>query len=109
MSLLNQLTEKNNQTDLSNVDIISLTAVNHLFNKKNLKTNTRINKEQVGILTKLNLFAETFKTSFTKKLADNIAEFQVSLGGLGRKETIALVQKSKDDQIELPKVKDLYR
>ena len=97
---LKDMTKKNddntyilNQNDAPQSDEISLRAIEQLLNPKNLKSVSRIKFEQVNVLTKLHLFAKTFKTPFTKDLADLILELQISTNGLGRKELVSLVQR----------------
>ncbi len=73
-------------------DKVSLIAISELLNLNKLKTISRIKFEQVNILTKLYLFNDTFKTPFTKDLADYILQLQISVNGGGRKELVSLVQ-----------------
>lgn len=100
----------NNEPDIQG-DEISLKAIEHLFDKKNRKVNSRIKFEQVSILAKLQMFGEVFETSFTKKLSDLMLDLQVSTHGLGRKETVNLVQR-RDGIMEVPQTKtskDIFR
>jgi hypothetical protein len=73
-------------------DEISLMAIGELLNLEKLKTISRLKPNQVANLTKLYLFAETFGVPFTKALADNILQLQISHEGLGRRELVQLVQ-----------------
>ena len=77
-------------------DEISLMAINELLNTKKLKTISRVKMDQVAILTKLYLFADVFGEIFPRKLADLILKIQISVGGLGRKELVQLVQQRTD-------------
>ena len=93
-----------------NNDIISIIATNELINSKNIKRISRLNPEQVMVLTKLFMFADTFKTSFVKTLATNILDLQISIKGLGRKELVQLVQRREMTLEEMsPKIKDIFR
>ena len=74
-------------------DQISLLAIQELLNKKNLKSISRVKFDQVSILTKLHLFAQTFGIAFTNDLAELVEELQISVSGLGRKELVQLVQR----------------
>lgn len=82
----------NDTVDNTPNDLISVIAVNELVNSKNIKRISRINPEQVNILTKLYLFSDVFNTSFTSLLANNILDLQISIKGLGRREMVQLVQ-----------------
>jgi hypothetical protein len=75
-------------------DLVSLIAINELTNLNKLKVISRVKYEQVPILTKLYLYAETFNIPFVKNMADNILQLQVSIGGLGRKELVSIVNTS---------------
>ena len=99
----------NNLDDDPQNDIISLMAINELTKDK--KTTSRIKPEQVPTLVKLYAFSSVFKTSFTKRLADNIMQIQVSINGLGRREYVNLVQRRMDQiQMERPiSSKDIFR
>lgn len=93
-------------------DAISLKAIDELLNRKRIKTISRLKFDQVPIVTKLHLFADTFGTSFPRKLAENILELQISVAGLGRKELVQLVQRRDGytDPVEQRlKSKDIFR
>lgn len=77
-----------------NNDLVSLIAINELTNLNKLKVVSRVKIEQVPILSKLYLYSETFKSDFTSRLANNILELQISVGGLGRKELVQVVNQS---------------
>lgn len=87
-------------------DKVSLIAISELLNLDKLKTISRIKFEQVQILTKLNLFSEVFNIPFTKDIADNILQLQISTNGLGRKELVSLVQQ-RDMSNELNKQQNI--
>lgn len=116
---IQDMTQKNedqtyiiNQTEESQSDEISLLAINQLLDEKNLKTISRLNPEQISILTKLYLFSDTFKTPFTKALADNILKLQISIRGLGRRELVQLVQRRDgmfDANQPIKSSKDIFR
>ena len=91
-----------------NNDIISIIATNELINSKNIKRISRLNPEQVMVLTKLFMFANTFNNSFVKTLATNILDLQISIKGLGRKELVQLVQQREMSE-ETNKIKDIFR
>ena len=91
-----------------NNDIISIIATNELINSKNIKRISRLNTEQVMVLTKLFMFADTFNTLFVKRLATNILDLQISIKGLGRKELVQLVQQREMSE-ETNKIKDIFR
>ncbi len=82
----------NDHIDDSTQDQIALLAVSELLDIKKLKTISRINPDQITNITKLYMFADTFKTSFARKLADTVLQLQISTNGLGRKELVQLVQ-----------------
>lgn len=95
-----------------NNDMISLLAISELLDKKKLKTNSRVKFEQVAILAKLELYADTFGTTFTRKLANLILQLQISTNGLGRKELVQMVQQRDmfDMMNQKPKSsKDIFR
>lgn len=99
-----------NKNDLDNQDIISLIATNELINSKNNKRISRLNPEQVNIITKLYLFGSVFNIGFVNKLANNILDLQISIRGLGRKELVQLVQRREMSVDEMsPKIKDIFR
>lgn len=91
-------------------DKISLLALTELINMDNLPTITRIKIDQVPILTKLNLFADTFKVPFAEQLSNNIMRLQISINGLGRRELVQLVRQ-RDEVAEVKKLtaKDIFR
>lgn len=78
--------------DETTQDKISILAVNELLDLKKLKTISRVKPDQITNITKLYLFADTFKTPFARQLADTILQLQISLNGLGRQELVQLVQ-----------------
>lgn len=92
-------------------DEISLLAISELLNDKKLKTISRVKMDQVAVLTKLYLFADIFGEKFPKKLADLILKIQISVGGLGRKELVELVQRRTDifSLDQKPQSKDIFR
>ena len=99
-----------NKNDLDNQDLISLIATNELINSKNHKRISRVNPEQVNVITKLYLFGSLFNIGFVNKLADNILDLQISIRGLGRKELVQLVQRREMTMEEMsPKIKDIFR
>ena len=78
-------------------DEVSMSAITELFDIENkLKTISRLKFEQVAIITKLYMYSDTFKTDFTSRLADLMLKTQISVGGLGRKEIVQLVQQRSD-------------
>lgn len=98
---LNEMTNTNDDNtkidfDLDNDnpphnDLIALKAVDELLNLDKLKTITRVNPNQVAVITKLYLFSSVFKAPFTSQLADIMLQLQISLRGLGRQELVQLV------------------
>lgn len=93
-------------------DLIALKAVDELLNLSKLKTITRINPDQVDIISKLYLFSTVFKVPFTSQLADTILQLQISLRGLGRQELVQLVnQRSAVDVVPntIKTSKDIFR
>ncbi len=93
-------------------DLIALKAVDELLNLDKLKTITRINPDQVDIISKLYLFSTTFDVPFTAQLADTILQLQISLRGLGRQELVQLVnQRSAVDVVPntIKTSKDIFR
>lgn len=93
-------------------DLIALKAVDELLNLSKLKTITRINPDQVDIISKLYLFSTVFKVPFTSQLADTILQLQISLHGLGRQELVQLVnQRSAVDVVSntIKTSKDIFR
>ncbi len=101
----------NNVSEDTQNDAISLKAIDELLNVKKLKTISRIKIEQISNLTKLYMFASSFKSNYMRDLADNILQLQISLNGLGRKELVQLVQRRNDSYIETKKLtsKDIFR
>jgi hypothetical protein len=117
---LPQMTKKDiDNTDIVNTDMdldnevndkIALKVVDELLDLTKLKTISRLKPEQISNIVKLYLFAETFKAPFTKSLADNILQLQISLNGYGRKELVQLVQQRANGIIEKPITsKDIFR
>lgn len=115
---LNDLTLKDNDNvvlddviDGNDVnDKISLLAISELLNMDNLPTITRIKSEQVPILTKLELYADTFNVPFARSLSNNLMKLQISINGLGRRELVQMV-KQRDEGIDVKKLtaKDIFR
>lgn len=99
---INELLEENINEQLENgsSDLVSLIAISELTNLDKLKVITRIKEEQVPILTKLYLYAETFNIPFIKNMADNILQLQVSIRGLGRKELVNIVRESTPTEVK---------
>ncbi|MEM0172974.1 MAG: hypothetical protein QXI16_00540 [Sulfolobaceae archaeon] len=82
-------------------ELVSLIAIDNLTNEDKIDMTSRIKEEQVPILVKLDLFAETFGIPFTKRLALLIKTNQVSIRGLGRKELVKVVnQYQSEDNIK---------
>ncbi len=77
-------------------DVIRLMTVDQLFNKDNLKSNSRIKFSQVSQLTKLASYGEIFNVPFVNDIVDNILQLQISINGLGRKELVELVSNVQD-------------
>ena len=90
----------NEQLENGTSDLVSLIAISELTNLEKLKVITRIKEEQVPILTKLYIYAETFNIPFVKNMADNILQLQVSIRGLGRKELVNIVRESTPTEIK---------
>lgn len=91
-------------------DEIGMKAVAELLNIDKLKTISRIKPDQVSNLTKLYLFSQTFNAPFTKDLADNILQLQISLNGYGRRELVQLVGQRNNTFIEKPITsKDIFK
>ena len=92
-------------------DIISLMAISELVNMGKLKTVSRLKIEQIPNITKLYLFSQVFDTDYTKMLADNILQLQISIKGLGRRELVSLVQQRDNPTQEVQKLssKDIFR
>ena len=101
-----------NQDNRDRNDEIASKAIDELLNQKKLKTISRVKFDQVGILSKLYLFADIFDVDLTKNLADLILKLQISTNGLGRKELVQLVQQRTDifDMSQVKKSsKDIFR
>lgn len=109
MNDLNDLINPLQQSNDAYNDLVALLATQELTNLKKIKTVSRIKPEQVAILTKLELFASTFKINFTKKIAREILELQISINGLGRKELVQLVNQRENDLLTNKKAKDIFR
>lgn len=91
-------------------DLVSLIAISELTNIKKMKVISRIKYEQVPMLTKLDLFADTFGISFVKNLADNILQLQVSINGYGRKELVNVVNQSTNNISDIKNIKkEIFR
>jgi len=92
-------------------DIISLMAISELVNMGKLKTVSRLKIEQIPNITKLYLFSQVFDTDYTKMLADNILQLQISIKGLGRRELVSLVQQRDNPSQEVTKLssKDIFK
>ena len=101
-----------NQDNRDRNDEIASKAIDELLDQKKLKTISRVKFDQVGILSKLYLFADIFDVDLTKNLADLILKLQISTNGLGRKELVQLVQQRTDifDMSQVKKSsKDIFR
>ena len=92
-------------------DLVSLIAISELTNLEKLKVITRLKDEQVPLLTRLYMYAETFNVPFMKNLADNILQLQISIRGLGRKELVNIVRESTPTEVKrsLFGTKDVFR
>ena len=101
----------NEQLESGTSDLVSLIAISELTNLDKLKVITRIKEEQVPLLSKLYMYAETFNIPFIKNLADNILQLQVSIRGLGRKELVNIVRESTPQEVKrsLFGTKDVFR
>ena len=101
----------NEQLESGTSDLVSLIAISELTNLDKLKVITRIKEEQVPLLSKLYMYAETFNIPFIKNLADNILQLQVSIRGLGRKELVNIVRESTPTEVKrgLFGTKDVFR
>ena len=110
---IDELLEENINEQLENgsSDLVSLIAISELTNLEKLKVITRLKEEQVPLLTKLYMYAETFNVPFIKNMADNILQLQVSIRGLGRKELVNIVRESTPTEIKrgLFSSKDVFR
>jgi len=110
---IDELLEENINEQLENgsSDLVSLIAISELTNLEKLKVITRLKEEQVPVLTKLYMYAETFNIPFVKNMADNILQLQVSIRGLGRKELVNIVRESTPVEVKrgLFGTKDVFR
>lgn len=101
----------NEQIENGSSDLVSLIAISELTNLNKLKVITRLKDEQIPLLTKLYMFAETFNVPFVKNMADNILQLQISIRGLGRKELVNIVRESTPPEVKrgLFGTKDVFR
>lgn len=110
---IDELLEENisEQLESGNSDLVSLIAISELTNINKLKVITRLKDEQVPLLSKLYMYAETFNIPFIKNLADNILQLQISIRGLGRKELVNIVRESTPSETKrgLFERKDVFR
>ena len=110
---IDELLEENisEQLESGTSDLVSLIAISELTNLNKLKVITRLKDEQVPLLSKLYMFAETFSIPFIKNLADNILQLQISIRGLGRKELVNIVRESTPQEVKrsLFGTKDVFR
>ena len=110
---IDELLKENISEQLENgsSDLVSLIAISELTNLDKLKVITRLKEEQVPILTKLYMYAETFNIPFIKNMADNILQLQISIRGLGRKELVNIVRESTPSEVKrgLFGTKDVFR
>ena len=110
---IDELLEENISEQLENgsSDLVSLIAISELTNLNKLKVITRLKDEQIPLLTKLYMFAETFNVPFIKNMADNILQLQISIRGLGRKELVNIVRESTPPEVKrgLFGTKDVFR
>lgn len=90
----------NEQLENGSSDLVSLIAISELTNLNKLKVITRLKDEQIPLLTKIYMFAETFNIPFMKNLADNILQLQISIRGLGRKELVNIVRESTPPEVK---------
>lgn len=99
------------QLENGSSDLVSLIAISELTNLNKLKVITRLKDEQIPLLTKLYMFAETFNVPFMKNMADNILQLQISIRGLGRKELVNIVRESTPQEVKrgLFGPKDVFR
>lgn len=95
----------------NNDSLVSLIAISELTNLDKLKVITRLKDEQIPLLTKLYMFAETFNIPFMKNMADNILQLQISIRGLGRKELVNIVRESTPSEVKrgIFGTKDVFR
>ncbi|HEY8362393.1 MAG TPA: hypothetical protein VIK77_05860 [Tissierellaceae bacterium] len=110
---IDELLEENISEQLENgsSDLVSLIAISELTNLNKLKVITRLKDEQIPLLTKLYMFAETFNVPFVKNMADNILQLQISIRGLGRKELVNIVRESSPPEVKrgIFGTKDVFR
>ena len=110
---IDELLEENISEQLENgsSDLVSLIAISELTNLNKLKVITRLKDEQVPLLSKLYMYAETFNIPFIKNLADNILQLQISIRGLGRKELVNIVRESTPTEVKrgIFGTKDVFR
>ena len=110
---IDELLEENisEQLESGSPDLVSLIAINELTNLEKLKVITRLKDEQVSLLAKLYMYAETFNIPFIRNLADNILQLQISIRGLGRKELVNIVRVSTPQEVKrsLFGPKDVFR
>lgn len=110
---IDELLEENisEQLESGTSDLVSLIAISELTNLNKLKVITRLKDEQVPLLSKLYMYAETFSIPFVKNLADNILQLQISIRGLGRKELVNIVRESTPQEVKrgLFGPKDVFR
>jgi len=110
---IDELLEENisEQLESGSSDLVSLIAISELTNLEKLKVITRLKDEQVPLLAKLYMYAETFNVPFIKNLADNILQLQISIRGLGRKELVNIVRESTPTEVKrsLFGPKDVFR
>ena len=110
---IDELLEENISEQLENgtSDLVSLIAISELTNLDKLKVITRLKEEQVPLLSKLYMYAETFNIPFIRNLADNILQLQISIRGLGRKELVNIVRESTPQEVKrgLFGTKDVFR
>jgi hypothetical protein len=110
---IDELLEENisEQLESGSSDLVSLIAISELTNLEKLKVITRLKDEQVPLLAKLYMYAETFNIPFIQNLADNILQLQISIRGLGRKELVNIVRESTPQEVKrgLFGTKDVFR
>ena len=110
---IDELLEENisEQLESGSPDLVSLIAISELTNLDKLKVITRLKEEQVPLLSKLYMYAETFNIPFIRNLADNILQLQISIRGLGRKELVNIVRESTPQEVKrsLFGPKDVFR
>jgi len=103
----------NEQLENSSSDLVSLIAISELTNLEKLKVITRLKDEQVPLLAKLYMYAETFDVPYIKNMADNILQLQISIRGLGRKELVNIVRESTSTEVKVKRglfgTKDVFR